>query len=172
MSRCRRGSGFVRGGLADGVELDDETVWIRNFDMPPEVPFSRCSVLDPECVEVPAPVVEVVDAECDRAEAVERACKSRSVVQAEGESAAVDENDTHNTVFFFEGEARDEAEHGGIPVAAAHDVGYRQPKVMQPDNGRWSDARLLHGRARQTEGMPVMLRTRQGPMTGVRFDAP
>ena len=136
---CPSGSRFVGGGLADGVELDDEAVGIRNFDMPAEVPFSGCSVLDPECVEVRAPVVEVVDvadAECDRAEAVERACESRSVVQAEGESALVDEDDTDNSVFFLEGEARFEAEHGGVPVAAAHDVGYRQPKVMQADNGR------------------------------------
>jgi hypothetical protein len=154
--------------------LDDEAVWIRNFDMPAEVPFSRCSVLDPECVEVRAPVVEVVDvadAECDGGEAVERACESRSVVQAEGESAPMDEDDTDNTVFFFEGEARVEAEHGGIPVAAAHDVGYRQPKVMQPDNGRWGDARLLHGRARQTEGMPVNVTNPAGSDDGEGFDA-
>ena len=57
------------------------------------------------------------------------------MVQAEGESAAVDDDDTNNTVFVFEGEARFEAEHVGIPVAAAHDVGHRQPKVMEADDG-------------------------------------
>ena len=37
------------------------------------------------------------------------------MVQAEGESALVDEDDTDNTVFFLEGQARFEVEHGGIP---------------------------------------------------------
>jgi hypothetical protein len=140
------------------VELDDEAVGIGNFDMPAEVALSGCSVLDPKCVEARAPVVEVVgsaDAERDRAETAERACERGSVVQAEGESAWVDEDDTDNTVFFFEAEARFEVEHGGIPVAAAHDVRHRQPKVMQADNGRGSDRRIGHGRARKADDMPV-----------------
>jgi hypothetical protein len=50
-----RGSRLVRSGLADGVESDDEAVGIRNLDITAEVPFSRRSVLNPECVEVRAP---------------------------------------------------------------------------------------------------------------------
>ena len=98
-------------------------VGIGNFDIPAEVPFSRCGVTDSECVEVRAPSCEVVDyadAERDRTEAFKRICEFGGVVQAEGESVALRDDDTDDVVFFFEGEARLEAEHVGVPVAAAH----------------------------------------------------
>jgi hypothetical protein len=70
----------------------------------PEVPFSGCSVLDPECVEPRAPVVEVVggaDAQRERAEVVERACESGGWCKPQGESAWVDEDDTDNPAVFW-----------------------------------------------------------------------
>ena len=138
----------------------------------PTCPSAGAVCLMPSGVEVRAPGVEVVvvaDAECDRAETVERACEFRSVVQAEAQSAWVNEDDADNAVFFFEAEARFEVEHGGIPVAAAHDVRYRQPKVMQADNGRRSDRRVVHGRARNAEDMAMdVTKLGQSAITGDR----
>jgi hypothetical protein len=90
--RCRRGSSFVGRGLAHRAEPDDQAIRIRRFDIPAEVTFGGCSVLDTERVEAPAPVVEIVsgsDTERNRTEAAESACERWSVVQAEGEAALV-----------------------------------------------------------------------------------
>lgn len=81
--------------------------------------------MDAECVETRAPSGEVIDgtdAERDRTEPMERAGDGRRVMQAEGDSAAVAENDTDDGVLFLEAQARLEAEQVGVPVAAAHRV--------------------------------------------------
>jgi hypothetical protein len=91
---------------------------------------------DSKRIEARATSIEVVDgADVQRegTEVTERACAFRLVMQAEDQSAVVADDDTDNMVFIFENEARLEAEHAGIPVAATHDIRHGQPNVMQAE---------------------------------------
>jgi hypothetical protein len=133
------------------MEFDDETVGIGNFDIPTQVPLSWRGVTDSQAVEALAPLGEVADradAERDQTETMEGSCKRRGVVQAYYQPAAVADDDTAHMVFFFQAEERLEAEHGDVPVTAPHHVSHRQPHVVEPDDSRDRDTRVVHDRAR------------------------
>jgi hypothetical protein len=136
MTRCRPPLRFVRARLTGGMKQDYEAVGIGDLHVPTEVAVRRCRVADSKRFEAGAPAMEVVDGadvERDGTEASECACAFRLVVQAEDDSAVVADDDTDNVVFIFENEARLEAEHVDIPVAATHDIRHGQPNVMQAE---------------------------------------
>jgi hypothetical protein len=54
------GSGFVGRRLAFGVELDEQPVWVFEFNERAEVPFEDRRVFDAAPVEIHRPVHEVV----------------------------------------------------------------------------------------------------------------
>ena len=110
---------------AGGVELYDHAVWIGNRHEPPQVALGRCRVSDARGVELQAPSAEILnasDVERDATEAPQCAGGLRLMVQPKTETAHVIQDDAHHSLFFFETQARLEAEHLGIPVSAAHHV--------------------------------------------------